>query len=141
MVLTLGTVLMVSILGIAFKGVPETNDLRGSVSIQIYNQIQKEMPNLDIHGFDPMVSIQEAAAYGIKMHQDIKSAFEGTYIVLMANNNKIFAGLDLNSLCMSLSKPALIYDYWGRFDNKYSFPPGVNYSSWGSHSYFGENIL
>jgi UDP-N-acetyl-D-mannosaminuronic acid dehydrogenase len=130
----------VSILGIAFKGIPETNDLRGSVSIQIYNQLQKEMPNLEIYGFDPMVSTQEAATYGIKMHQDIESAFEGTNIVLMANNNKIFASLDLNSLCMRLSKPALIYDYWGRFDNKHSLPLGVSYSSWGSHSYFGGDI-
>ena len=131
----------ISILGIAFKGVPETNDLRGSVSIQIYHRLQQELPNLEIYGFDPMVSQEEATVFGIKMHQSLEAAFDGTNIVLMANNNKAFTNLDLNSLCMKLNKPALIYDYWGRFDNKHSFPLGVSYSSWGSHGYFGGDIL
>jgi UDP-glucose 6-dehydrogenase len=131
----------VSILGIAFKGVPETNDLRGSVSIQIHHVLQQVLPELEIHGYDPMVSQEEAAAYGIKMHNDLESAFNGTNVVLIANNNKTFTNLDLISLCTRLSKPALIYDYWGRFDNKLSLPLGINYSSWGSHSYFGGSIL
>jgi UDP-N-acetyl-D-mannosaminuronic acid dehydrogenase len=130
----------VSILGLAFKGIPETNDLRGSVSIQIHNALQRKLPDLEIYGFDPMVSQEEAAAYGIKMHGDLESAFDETNVVLIANNNKIFANLDLISLSTRLSKPSLIYDYWSRFDNKLSLPHGVHYSSWGSHGYFGGRI-
>jgi len=131
----------ISILGIAFKGIPETNDLRGSVSIQIHDLFKTILPKAEIYGFDPMVSQKEASRYGIKMHKTLGDSFEGTNIVLMANNNKVFANIDLDTLSMKLDKPAMIYDYWGRFDNKHTFPTGVNYSSWGSHGYFGGKAL
>ena len=131
----------ISILGIAFKGTPETNDLRGSVSIQIHDILKKTFPRAQIYGFDPMVSQSEASTYGIQLHKTLADSFDGASIVLMANNNKIFANIDIDSLSMKLSKPALIYDYWGRFDNKPNFLKGVKYSSWGSHGYFGGKIL
>jgi UDP-N-acetyl-D-mannosaminuronic acid dehydrogenase len=131
----------ISILGIAFKGTPETNDLRGSVSIQIHNLLKTILPKAEIYGFDPMVSQEEANAYGIKMHKTLDDSFEGANVLLMANNNKFFANIDLDTLSVKLDKPAIIYDYWGRFDNKHTFPDGVNYSSWGSHGYFGGKAL
>jgi nucleotide sugar dehydrogenase len=130
----------ISILGIAFKGTPETNDLRGSVSIQIYDMLKTALPTAEIYGFDPMVSQEEANAYGINLHKSLNDSFEGASIVLLANNNKVFANIDIDSLSMKLQKPSLIYDYWGRFDSKHTFPEGVNYSSWGSHGYFGGKV-
>jgi UDP-N-acetyl-D-mannosaminuronic acid dehydrogenase len=133
--------LKISILGIAFKGIPETSDLRGSVSIQIHDMLKIHLPKAEIYGFDPMVSQDDASVYGIKLHKTLKDSFEGASIVLIANNNKVFANIDIDALSMKLRKPSLIYDYWGRFDSKNNFPEGVNYSSWGSHSYFGEKGL
>jgi len=131
----------ISILGIAFKGTPETNDLRGSVSIQIYDMLKTALPTAEIYGFDPMVSQEEANTYGINLHNSLNDSFEGADIVLLANNNKVFANIDIDSLSMKLRKPSLIYDYWGRFDSKHTFPEGVSYSSWGSHGYFGDKVL
>jgi UDP-N-acetyl-D-mannosaminuronic acid dehydrogenase len=131
----------ISILGIAFKGTPETNDLRGSVSIQIHNLLKTILPKAEIYGFDPMVSEIEASSYGIRMHKTSEEAFQGANILLLANNNKLFANMDLDTLSTKLDKPAIIYDYWGRFDNKHTFPDGVYYSSWGSHGYFGGKTL
>jgi UDP-N-acetyl-D-mannosaminuronic acid dehydrogenase len=130
----------ISILGIAFKGTPETNDLRGSVSIQIHDMLKTSLPSAEIYGFDPMISQEEANAYGINLHKSLNDSFEGASIVLLANNNKVFANIDIDSLSMKLQKPSLIYDYWGRFDSKHTFPEGVNYSSWGSHGYFGGKV-
>ena len=129
----------ISILGIAFKGSPETNDLRGSVSLQIYKLLKSKLPNAKIYGYDPMVSQVEVNQHGLMMHKSLEEAFEEVDIVLLANNNKRFSNLDLKSLSMKMNKPALIYDYWGRFDNNYVFPKDVYYSSWGSHGYFSES--
>ena len=129
----------ISILGIAFKGTPETNDLRGSVSLQIYNRLKSKLPDAKICGYDPMVSQVEVNPYGLVMHKSLEESFEEVDVVLLANNNKRFSNLDLKSLSMKMNKPALIYDYWGRFDNNYVFPENVYYSSWGSHSYFSGN--
>jgi nucleotide sugar dehydrogenase len=125
----------ISILGVAFKGTPVTNDLRGSVSIQIYEALKIHLPKAEIYGFDPMVSQNDALVYGIRLHKTLEDSFKGASIVLIANNNKVFADIDIDSLSMKLLKPSLVYDYWGRFDGKNNFPEGVNYSSWGSHSY------
>ena len=45
--------LHITIAGIAFKGRPETNDLRGTMALPIIKEIKKNFPKSEIKVFDP----------------------------------------------------------------------------------------
>ena len=47
--------LHITIAGIAFKGRPETNDLRGTMALPIIKEIKKNFPKSEIKVFDPVV--------------------------------------------------------------------------------------
>ncbi len=125
--------LRISLLGLAFKGAPETNDLRGSISLQIYNSLKSRFPESEILCFDPMITKLEADKFGINLFSTVEESFEKADLVLITNNNKIFSSLDIDSLSLKMNSPGFIYDYWGRFDNQLKLNTGVTYSSWGSH--------
>ena len=122
-----------AIIGLAFKGAPETNDLRGSISLQIYNSLKSRFPESEILCFDPMITKLEANKFGINLFSTVEESFEKADLVLITNNNKIFSSLDIDSLSLKMNSPGFIYDYWGRFDNQLKLNTGVTYSSWGSH--------
>ncbi len=48
--------LKINILGMAFKGLPETSDLRGSMSIKVLDALKKAHPNAEIGVYDPVTS-------------------------------------------------------------------------------------
>ena len=55
----------VGILGLAFKGRPETSDTRGSLASDFARQIRAEWASADICGWDPLVSAHDAEVMAI----------------------------------------------------------------------------
>jgi UDP-N-acetyl-D-mannosaminuronic acid dehydrogenase len=115
----------------AFKGVPETDDLRGSPSIEIIKQLQEKSLSIDIRIWDPL--IKNFSAKGVTQYKNIDDALTGSNAVILMNNHEVLSGLDLHEMAKKLNKNAIIYDFWDRYDPLQSLNNSVRYFAWGHH--------
>jgi UDP-N-acetyl-D-mannosaminuronic acid dehydrogenase len=129
-------VLKISILGLAFKGVPATNDLRGTVAKSIMTCLKQSFPHSRFFGFDPHVSDQDILDFGLEPAKSIEEAFYSSNLVVIANNNEQFKSLKIDSLSCSMRPMALVYDYWGLFVGKnLAMQNKVAYMALGNQTY------
>ena len=102
----------ISLIGLAFKGTPETSDLRDSTSLFFL----KNLPNKNnVFAYDPIVANDEIERLGIKS-TSIKGAFKDADAVIFLNNHKSYSNIDLLNCINSMNKPAVVIDTWYNFD-------------------------
>ena len=106
----------VAILGLAFKGRPETSDLRGSLAYNLIEELRKVAPNCRLVGYDPAVDADSVAAMGVEPAESVIAAFEDARLVIFQNNNPKFGAMSLDDLSEHMQPGALIYDMWNQFD-------------------------
>ncbi len=125
---------IISLLGIAFKGRPETDDLRGTMARPIFHEIKKQFPDAEFRGFDPVVSRKAIQEFGLEPCEKLEDAFQESHLVLILNNHLLFSKMNLEGLALNLARPALIYDFWSNFSGReISMPDKVSYMALGSH--------
>jgi UDP-N-acetyl-D-mannosaminuronic acid dehydrogenase len=118
----------VLLLGMAFKGRPETDDLRGSITLDVRDAIAETFAGPDFVGWDPVVRPEAIEAVGVCGKVSIEDAFDGADLVVLANNHPIWSSIELSRLAASMRRPALIYDLWNNFERRtLSLPKGVTY--------------
>ena len=105
----------VAILGLAFKGRPETSDLRGSMAYPLIRSLKAAMPDAVIVGYDPTVHAHEAITLGIALARSPEEAFAGAHACVFQTNHRSFEGLSLGRLSELMAPSGLIYDYWNQF--------------------------
>ena len=112
--------LKISILGMAFKGEPQTNDLRGSRAVDILRELQSKFPDISIRIFDPVVKIEVLKTNYPECltFTNIYEAVEGCDMVIITNNNKFFSQQDVNKLINNLSIDGFIFDFWNHYSSK-----------------------
>ena len=129
----------ICLLGLAFKGIPETNDLRGSVSIELFKELKSKLQTSELTAFDITIKNNDLVNLNLALEDSLENAFQNKDAVLIINNHPIFNKMNVESLSMRMNQNALIYDYWGRFDQITNFSANVAYASWGSH-YFSKEL-
>ncbi len=103
------------LLGFAFKGYPETSDMRGSPTIDVINYLNKEAKfSLDICGYDPVVDPKRIQDLGVK-YENFKNGFKDAHCCLIMNNHPDFAKMDVFSLLELMHKPGFLFDGWQLF--------------------------
>ncbi len=110
------------ILGLAFKGYPETSDTRDSTTILLIDYLKKQgIKNLFVH--DPIIDYKEIEQLNLNF-SDIKKGFKNSSLVLIMNNHPSYSNLNLNSLLNTMKTPAVFYDGWNIFSAKHfdNFP-------------------
>lgn len=107
----LASIRRVSICGLAFKGRPETDDLRGTAAKILIREIHRALPNAEIHGQDFAVAPEGIKSLGLKP-VSIDEAFDNANLVIVANNNPKYEWLDWKELFGRMADPALVYDVW-----------------------------
>ena len=122
----------ISVLGLAFKGVPETDDLRGSPSIQFIRSILEHIPTATIFAWDPVVDNLNFNDSRIEIGSELYESTLGADVVILMNNHPVFESLNIEKLGESVNQIALLYDFWDRFE-KDSFRQGFSYIAWGFH--------
>lgn len=129
----LGDGAKVVILGLAFKGRPETNDLRGTMARPILSAAIECWPSASFYGFDPVVSAHEAGAFNLNWCRSLEDAFDGADLVLIQNNHNCFATMPLEDLMERMADNGLVFDYWNMFDPENLSPPsGRFYAGFGN---------
>lgn len=102
--------LRVLLIGLAFKGQPETNDLRGSTAIDVAADLRRA--GAEVWGWDAVVPAADIAAVGIRP-VDMPEAAAAVDAILIMNNHprNIPAGL-----VQRARRPGLIFDGWSLLD-------------------------
>lgn len=130
---------VITLLGIAFKGRPVTDDLRGTMARPIFETLKDHFKTAEFRGYDAVVKEGVIAEFGLKPYKDLSEAIKGANLVVILNNHPVFADMPIESLAENLAKPSLIYDFWNNFTaSDLNLPTGVGYMSLGSH---GKAIL
>jgi len=97
------------ILGLAFKGYPETSDIRTSSSMDVVRELDNFGANIFV--YDAVVKSNDTGYFNIKFC-DIETGFGQADAVIIMNNHPSFKNLDISKYFNNLSKPVLFFDTW-----------------------------
>ncbi|HYI69793.1 MAG TPA: nucleotide sugar dehydrogenase [Skermanella sp.] len=126
--------LKITVMGLAFKGQPETNDLRGSTAIPLLAELRRLLPGARLYGYDPIVSAEDLSGLGLVPAVSLDEAFDGAHLVIVHNNHPAFQGMPLSRLSRGMARPAIVYDFWNSFvPERLTLEDGVRYVALGSH--------
>jgi UDP-N-acetyl-D-mannosaminuronic acid dehydrogenase len=104
----------VVVAGIAFKGRPETDDLRGSMSLHVIDRLAASGQCQEIRVYDEVVGREVLAALGPKVVpcDSLDGACAGADALIIANNHPAFGALNLEAIVGCMEQGAFVYDYW-----------------------------
>ena len=104
----------VLICGLAFKGEPETGDIRNSTSVEIAHLLKERVGRL--YGHDPIADREEVLATGIVPVAELSEGLQRADAVLFLNNHRFYEKVDLEQMIRQLRPPAIIFDGWKLFN-------------------------
>lgn len=124
----------ISLLGLAFKGFPVTDDLRGTMAFPILDALKKVFPDAVYWGFDAVVSRKDTDGMGLTFADSITQALKNAHLVLILNNHRVFDNFSVSQKTNLMANPGVVYDFWNTMEiDKSNFPEGVYYVATGSH--------
>lgn len=126
----------VTVLGMAFKGEPPTNDIRGSMSLKLIEKIKGIDSLCAIHVYDSLATEKEIKSIDnfLNIHKSILDATFESNIVFIMNQNYEFQNLDLNKLFLNMAERGIVYDFWGQLIGSSGY--NDNYFAFGSHEIY-----
>lgn len=103
----------IALIGLAFKGKPETDDLRGSPSIKIFKGIENSLKEYaDIacrySFYDPIVSRFEESDVADNYHDAIR----GSNVVMFLTDHQSIKNIDMREIESIADRPLFIIDAW-----------------------------
>lgn len=102
--------------GFAYKGVPETDDLRGSI-------IEKLIPLLrakglqHIKGHDFVVEDEVLKNYNVEL-TPFEEGVRSSQLVMILNNHRKYLQVDINKLVEEKNSSFILFDLWGVYREK-----------------------
>jgi len=115
------------IVGVAFKGIPETKDIRGSVSIDLFNKVSKLVNS--VFAWDAIISSDELATMGFEVMENLNIAVHNADMVLIMNNHP--DNVD-SSMYVPPKHGKLLFDGWNQLNRlEVEKVPGLIYSTMG----------
>ena len=96
------------VLGLSFKGIPETSDTRGSMALPKIKKVKT---------VDNLVSDEDIKYFGNKLKNykafvNVKEKFD---LMIITNNNKYWKKIGLKVIEKKLNKNGIIFDFWNSF--------------------------
>ena len=102
------------VMGFAFKGEPETDDIRNSSTLDLVKNLITEHK---IFGHDPVVSNEILESLNV-IPSNLEDGFKDADCVIIMNNHKNYRNLDILNLLKKSSTPCIFVDCWRLFDKK-----------------------
>ena len=124
----------IALLGMAFKGVPATDDLRGAMSLAVLDAIRAKAPGTAVMLFDPVCSggqLNEAAP-GCEVASHLEEAITGADVAIIANNHPELASWRPRQMLRVMAEGGFIYDYWNHFSDLRPYELGPSYFAVGN---------
>lgn len=122
----------VLVVGLAFKGEPETNDLRGSTGLELAETLKDA--GCRVLGWDAVIKEAEIVAAGLEAATDLNSAAREVDAIMIMNNHRDNALLEMEALGENPGG-RLVFDGWNLLDRlEVESVPGLFYASLGYFS-------
>lgn len=102
---------VIALSGMAFKGQPETSDLRGSTSVYIAEKLKAMGYRLNLHDFVALPEEMEQLGLG-RVYEDLYQACANARILLVLNNHKKYASVTYDSVFSWQQRRFQILDSW-----------------------------
>lgn len=118
----------VGVFGIAFKGRPPTDDLRGSQALEIIPTLRSA--GLRMLGHDPVVPPERIAALDVEPVNDLRE-LAGLQAALFLTDAECYSRLKTSDVLDMLVRPAVVFDAWRLFTRSKIAAAGVRYQSIG----------
>jgi UDP-N-acetyl-D-mannosaminuronic acid dehydrogenase len=118
----------VVVCGIAYKGTPPTDDLRGTQSIAVIAAIRAA--GACVLGHDPLVSQEKIASLGAIPLDSLEAVAEAQAIVFLTDHIE-YKNYPLEVLLSRLTRPAILFDAWRLFPKAQVEAQGITYQSLG----------
>jgi UDP-N-acetyl-D-mannosaminuronic acid dehydrogenase len=120
----------VFIMGFAFKGKPETSDMRDSPTLTVMKDLQKA--GCTILGHDPVTNPANIAALGVEV-VSVEDGFQRADAVLFMTNHRMYETLDILTLLDTMKAPRVMIDGWHMFEpSEMKKVPGMVYGGVGN---------
>ncbi|WP_454020503.1 nucleotide sugar dehydrogenase [Azospirillum sp. Marseille-Q6669] len=124
----------ISLMGLAFKGRPATDDLRGTMAKPLFEELRTRFPKARWRGFDAVVAADDIRGFGLEPANSMAEAVEGANLAVILNNHPVFTSMPLPDLARRMDRPGVIYDFWNNFNSReVDLPEGTAYVALGSH--------
>lgn len=129
-------VMRIALLGMAFKGRPATDDLRGSMSLKVLALLQKALPHAEIVVYDPVITVDalRSAVTGVQVACSLSAAIAQAHVAIIANNHPELGMQSPIALQRLMHPDAFIYDYWNHFSDLSDAELGHSYFAVGNLS-------
>ncbi|MEU2874889.1 nucleotide sugar dehydrogenase [Streptomyces sp. NPDC007070] len=95
--------------GLAYKGQPETDDLRGAPYEGLLEVLRGRVGEIVTHDF--VVPPERVAALGLRS-VSLEEGFTGAHAAIVLNNHLSYRDQDLDTLIARMAPPAVVYDTW-----------------------------
>jgi len=104
----------VALMGLAFKGLPETDDTRGAAAGIIHRHLRGEFPNTSFNYYDPLVRTFD----GQNVSSTIKGALEDANVaIFLTNHATLLSVRSAEILEACTGRPFLVIDCWHNIDD------------------------
>ncbi len=105
--------LKIYLIGLAFKGMPETSDIRDSVALDLID-ILPERKNIFVKDF--VVTRKDIESIGCNYVNNVMDGFKAADIILVMNNHYQNKKFSMPEAMHLINKPALFFDGWNMFN-------------------------
>jgi UDP-N-acetyl-D-mannosaminuronic acid dehydrogenase len=111
--------LRINIAGMAFKGQPETSDLRGSMSIKVLDELRKAVPDAQFGLYDPVTPVEELSAQfpDAQIYSRFGDSVSGASVMVIANNHPSLGTISPRTLAEFMLPDGFVFDYWNHFSH------------------------
>jgi len=101
----------VFVMGMAFKGEPETSDTRHSPSVEVCELLAELVDELVV--YDPVVDREQLERPDWAVAESPDEGFDDADCVMIMTNHRSFERLNVHELANGMSDPSLLFDPWG----------------------------
>jgi UDP-N-acetyl-D-mannosaminuronic acid dehydrogenase len=98
------------IIGASFKGLPQTNDVRNGVAVNLIERIQRENLPINITVWDPVISKLDLGEFGNLLSENLDDLSPD--VVLISNNSSFESNENFIRFIRSLDSNACVFDLW-----------------------------
>jgi UDP-N-acetyl-D-mannosaminuronic acid dehydrogenase len=115
----------VFIAGFAFKGIPETNDMRESPTLYLVDEIAEY--SAQISGYDPAFTATAIAPAGADLVETLDEGLTKCDVCVFMTNHHEFTAITTDKLAEWTKPGTLVVDGWGMFDRDALEAAGMRY--------------
>ncbi|MGE0781906.1 nucleotide sugar dehydrogenase [Mycolicibacterium sp.] len=111
--------LRLRVLGMAFKGIPATDDLRGSMSIKVLDALKKAHPDAQVGIYDPVIDPDVLAKNfpDEEIFNRFGDAVSGASVAIIANNHPALGAISPRTMSEFIAPNGFVFDYWNHFSH------------------------